>query len=770
MKRIFTILGLLIGLSSLAQPYTQIDKIVASDRANLARFGQAVAIADNWAVVGAYGAGNYNNGQIYIFNKQGNNWVQTQILQNSDNENYDRFGYSVAIDGDWIIVGSPGEDDDENGNNNISKAGSVYVFNNNAGIWSQVQKIVANDRSSDDEFGWSLDIDGNTIVVGAHQDFEDVNGMNPIHDAGSCYLFDLNTGTGVWSQTQKIVAADRASDLYYPNGHVGEDLSDQFGHTVGISGDYVVVGALNHDYRPNGSTGWQCGSAYIFERNSGTWTQVQQIINSDNTIGIWERFGSDVAIDSNIIVVGMWAQDYTPNGTDYMKNAGAAYVFVRDISGVWNENQKIVAGMRNSGDHFGWDVKINDGIIIAGTEHDDEDENETNPLHEAGSAYIFQIDGSGMFQQIQKIVGSDRDSLDVFGYAVDTYGSNIIAGAFQHDWNVVHADSMQEAGAVYIFSSSACPPVFTNQSATICNGQSYTVGSSVYTTSGTYNDYFTAASGCDSIVTTILTVNPTYDTTIVATICDGDTYTVGTSNYSSSGNYTDTLATIYGCDSIVHTNLTVNPIYNVQVDTTICTGDSYVIGNNTYTTSGSYTDTLTTINGCDSIIVTNLTVISQIDTTISLLPGSVANANQNNATYQWMSCDNNNNQLLTNETNQTLVPNWNGHYSCIVTVGSCTDTTECIYIYVWSVNEYDLSHLIDIYPNPTNGNFTVEFDNNNENYSIKIIDVTGQIIYTKNQIISTKTQLGLSHIAEGIYFVEIKTSKGKATQKLLIQH
>ena len=263
MKSFFSLIILFISVSLYAQTYTEIERVIASDRAEFARFGQAVAITDNYAVVGAYGAGTYNNGQVYIFEKQGNNWVQTQILQNSDNENYDRFGYSVAIDGDWLIVGAIGEDDDENGNNNISKAGSVYIYKNISGTWTQTQKIVANDRSADDEFGWSLDIDGTTMIIGAHQDFEDENGLNPIHHAGSCYLFDLNMGTGVWTQTQKIVASDRAPDLYYPNGYTGEDLSDQFGHSVAISGDYIVVGALNHDYRPDLSSCWQCGSAYI---------------------------------------------------------------------------------------------------------------------------------------------------------------------------------------------------------------------------------------------------------------------------------------------------------------------------------------------------------------------------------------------------------------------------------------------------------------------------------------------------------------------------
>jgi len=972
MKKIVTVLGLLIGLTTFAQPYSEIDKVIASDREEFDRFGEAVAISDTWAVVGAYGKGSYNNGQIYIYEKQGLNWVQTQILQNSDNENYDRFGWSVAIDGDWIVVGAPREDDDANGNNNISKAGSAYIYKNNGGTWSEVQKIVANDRSADDELGWSVDIDSNTIIVGAHQDFEDVNGLNPIHHAGSCYFFDLNVGTGIWTQTQKVIAGDRASDTHYPNGHVGEDLSDQFGHTVGISGDYVIIGALNHDFRPNGSSAWQCGSAYVFERNGGTWTEVQQIINSDNAGGVWERFGSDVAIDSNIIVVGMWAQDYTTTGTDYMKNAGAAYIFVRDNVGTWNENQKLDAGMRNSGDHFGWDVKINDGIIIAGTEHDDHDENESTILHEAGSAYLFQIDGAGMFNQIQKIVASDRDSLDIFGYAVDTYGVNAISGAFQHDWNLTQADSLQEAGAAYIFSSVTCIPVFTTQSATICNGQTFTEGASVYTTTGTYNDYYTAASGCDSIVTTNLTVNPTYDTTLTVSICDGDSFLVGNSTYTSTGNYTDNLTTVNGCDSIVHTNLTVNPNYNMSENVSICSGDSYIIGSSTYTTAGVYTDVLTTIAGCDSIVITNLTVnpiynmtenvsicdgdsytignstytstgvytdvlttiagcdstvitnltvnptynmsenvsicddnsytigsstytstgvytdvlttiagcdsivitnltvhptynmsenvsicdgdsyiigsstytstgvytdvlttiagcdsivitnltvnltynltvdisicdgdsytigsstysttgnytdvlttVAGCDSTINTnltviaqldlattVNGNEITANQNGAIYQWLDCDNNN-QPIINANQQTLMVDHIGNFACIVTAGSCVDTTDCVFVNYVGINDNNgLLNLVEIYPNPSNGNFVLELSEMEQNYSVKIMDLNGKIVYANPTVSNTKTVINLDHVSDGIYFIELSTTTAKMTKKLVIQ-
>ena len=620
MKLIVITFFLLTYHFGITQVYTEIDKVVGSYRAEDNRFGQAVAITDNFAMVGTYGYDDNgpNRGAIFVYEKQGLNWVETQLLINSDDENYDRFGWSVAIDGNYMIVGAIGEDDDLNGSNSMSKAGAAYIFENQAGTWTEIQKIIASDRSIDDEFGWSVDIDDNTIIVGAHQDFEDVNGLNPIHHAGSSYIFEKNIA-GVWTETQKIVGSGRAPDLHYPNGHVGEDLSDQFGHSVGVSGNYIIVGALNHDWNPtNTIPTWQTGAAYIFEKTGTVWTEVQKIRNSDNiTSGGWERFGSDVAIDSNIIAIGVWSQDYSVTGTDYMKNAGAIYTFIRNVGGTWTENQKITAGSRNSGDHFGWDVKINDGFIISGVEHDDHDENETNALIEAGSTYIFEKDASNQFIQISKINASDRDSLDVFGYAVDIYGTEVIVGAFQHDFNTMHADSINEAGAAYIFSSDPCPTQYYDRSIEICFGDSYMVGSSTYSVNGVYTDVLTSLLyGCDSSITTNLTVMDEIINNQNITICYDENLLVGTSTYTLQGNYNDTIVSlISGCDSIVNTNLTViQPVITNQ-DITICYDENILVGTSTYTIQGAYVDTINSIiTGCDSVINTNLTVIQPVIT------------------------------------------------------------------------------------------------------------------------------------------------------------
>jgi len=164
-------------------------------------------------------------------------------------------------------------------------------------------------------------------------------------------------------------------------------------------------------------------------------------------------------------------------------------------------------------------------------------------------------------------------------------------------------------------------PVFeTTVNAEICDGDGYFAGGDFQTTSGTYYDTLAAANGCDSIIITHLTVNPNFITHVDVTICSEDSFFVGGGNQNTSGVYYDTLLTIEGCDSVIVTNLTVLPLPVTMLNPEICEGESYFAGGNFQTATGTYFDTLFDANGCDSIIITNLTVnpnfITHVDVTI----------------------------------------------------------------------------------------------------------------------------------------------------------
>ncbi|MCB9285731.1 MAG: gliding motility-associated C-terminal domain-containing protein [Lewinellaceae bacterium] len=164
----------------------------------------------------------------------------------------------------------------------------------------------------------------------------------------------------------------------------------------------------------------------------------------------------------------------------------------------------------------------------------------------------------------------------------------------------------------------------TSLTESICDGETYTVGTSDYTTTGVFVDTLGAANGCDSIVTLDLTVLDVPETNLVEDICDGEVYTVGTSDYTTSGNYTDVLVAANGCDSIVYLDLTVKDVPETFLVEEICQYETYTVGTSGYTTSGTYTDVLVAANGCDSIVHLDLTVFPERrrDLVISICNGS----------------------------------------------------------------------------------------------------------------------------------------------------
>jgi len=265
--------------------WNQSAKLVASDAAAHDQFGFSVAISRETAIVGAFLDDNLaaDAGAAYVFKHIGTEWIEQAKLVASDARISDEFGISVAIDGDRAVVGCPNAD--AVGIN----AGAVYVFRRTQTQWVQEAKLTASDGNVLDNFGLSVDIRGDFLLVGA--EFQDEAAFN----AGAAYLFH-RTEVG-WVEESKLTAADP-----------GEN--DLFGQSVAISDEHALVGAFFDDDK-----GARSGSAYLFRRNADSWIQEMKITAGDGQAGDW--FGFAAAIDSQYAVVGKW------NDVD----GGAAYVY-----------------------------------------------------------------------------------------------------------------------------------------------------------------------------------------------------------------------------------------------------------------------------------------------------------------------------------------------------------------------------------------------------------------------------------------------------------
>jgi hypothetical protein len=325
--------------------WSQQGKLVASDAVAFDNFGNAVAISGNTVVVGAYLADDDDPGSAYVFSRSGSNWSQQAKLTGSNTKAFDHFGNSVAISGDTVVVGAALEDDGG------TEAGSAYVFTRRSSLWSQQARLTASDAGAFDNFGNSVAIHGDTVVIGAV--FDDDGGNN----SGSAYVFTRNGA--IWNPQGKLTASDRAE-------------GDNFGHSVAISGEMVVIGATSGDGSITDS-----GSAYVFTRNGGTWSQQEELIPSDGEL--FDDFGNSVAISGETLVIGATFDDDGGSGS------GSAYVFSFS-GGSWSQQAKLTAPDAAVGDFFGGSVAVSGDTVVIGVERDDEGGNDNS-----GSVYLYRL-------------------------------------------------------------------------------------------------------------------------------------------------------------------------------------------------------------------------------------------------------------------------------------------------------------------------------------------------------------------------------------------
>ncbi|MHC4647274.1 MAG: FG-GAP repeat protein [Planctomycetota bacterium] len=378
------------------------DKLLGSDGAAGDYFGYSVSVSGNYAVVGAHSDDDNgsNSGSAYIFTPNDVNcgkWDQNTKLTASDAAAGDSFGYSsISISGDYAIIGACRDDD------NGTDSGSAYIFYYDGASWSEQAKLLASDGAADDRFGYSVSINGDYAIIGAHRD--DDNGSI----SGSAYIFK-RSGTS-WSEQAKLTASDGAA-------------GDYFGISISISGDYAIVGAWEDDDR--------AGSAYIFKRSGTSWSEQAKLTASDGAAG--DLFGVSSISGDYAIVGAKWDDD----------RAGSAYIF-RRYGTSWPQQAKLIASDRAADDSFGSSVSISGDYAIVGAYNDDD--NGSN----SGSAYIFKRDGLSWSEQT-KLLASDSAANDYFGVSVSVSGDYAVVGAYGDD------DNGSSSGSAYMFGKVLCP-------------------------------------------------------------------------------------------------------------------------------------------------------------------------------------------------------------------------------------------------------------------------------------------------------------------------
>ena len=302
-----------------------------------------------------------------------------------------------------------------------------------------------------------------------------------------------------------------------------------------------------------------------------------------------------------------------------------------------------------------------------------------------------------------------------------------------------------------------------------CDGFSVTVGTNTYNSTGIYTDILLAADGCDSTVTTDLTIRPV-SIVNAAPVFDCDSAQINGNWYFTTQTVTDfyPLAASNGCDSTVITPLTISNLTG-SVTSDICTDGSMIINGNTYNANNTTgTEVFSNIgpNSCDSTVTINLNVVSEnIDLSIVNTSPTLA-ANQTGGTYQWINC-NDNNSFIVGETNRNFTATNSGDYAVIITIGSCSDTSACQNVLIANVNENSFKTKVLLSPNPTTGNVNVNFGKSLNNGTITVLDIMGKNVFEIRNINNESIQLDINDLSSGLYFVQVQNNGQQKTIKLI---
>lgn len=408
--------------------FSQSAKLTMDAPGSEDHFGTWVAVDGNVIVIGAPDADVdevVDAGAVYVYVRQSGGWydtVQSAVLTASDKRAGDGFGRSVAIDGDTIVVGAPTADPGGSIN-----AGAAYFFTKPAGGWAgnltETGILAASDNEQEDDFGFSVAIDGDVIAVGAL----DVD-VESQRWAGVVYLY-LNNGAG-WN------GAAEDARLFASKPQQG----DWFGYCIDIDGDVIAVGSKYSD--PGGL--YAAGSAYVFVKPAGGWvtmTEDARLLDSEPAVS--DRFGGRIGISGDVIVVG--ADGDNPDGK---VDAGAAFVFEMPVGG-WvgtlNEKARLTSTVKESNpwNGFGTSAAILGEVIVVGSRLQN-----SGGITNAGVTYVFHKPASGWQDMTQSyaITASDLQAGDEFGISAAIGETGVVVGAWQED-----PLGVADAGSAYVF-------------------------------------------------------------------------------------------------------------------------------------------------------------------------------------------------------------------------------------------------------------------------------------------------------------------------------
>ncbi|MFN8394623.1 MAG: T9SS type A sorting domain-containing protein [Bacteroidia bacterium] len=526
--------------------------------------------------------------------------------------------------------------------------------------------------------------------------------------------------------------------------------------SVYVSGSFSGTVDMNPGPGVDNHVGTTNGDGYLSKFDGqGNWKWCKQFAGSaaENAMNI--------ATDRNrsIYVGGFFSGniDLDPGpGTDIrVATAYSMFIARLDTSGSYVWGVSLPTGSGTSLCHLRVDAHSNiwAGSDFYGTvDFDPSPVGNTSLTAISNDAFIHRLDSNGQFLGVIRIGNGGAEK----ARKIQLTGLNslVFTGDFQQTvdfdpWGGVYNMTAAGTEAAYIEKLRFCSHTTASISLTSCTAIQSPSGNYSWTTSGTYQDTIPNSTGCDSLIEVVVTIHPPAGDTITLASCQPITSPSGNQTWSASGTYLDTLTTVFGCDSIITAEITILTATQSTLHDTACLSYLSPAGN-IYSNSGTYTEVIPNAAGCDSTITLHLWVWN-VQASINQ-SGITLTASPSGAQYQWISCENGG-FVIPGATAQTYVPTGNGTFAAIVTQGGCSDTTSCVTVVVVGTDLGEAAGW-SIHPNPAHNQLVLEQAGFVEPQQYAIVDALGKRV-ASGRVEGPRTTIEVASLLPGVYFLQV---------------
>ena len=702
----FLIISLLCCMGVLAQTqsanFYSIQKQERQNRSSNNQLGSAVARSGNLIAV----VPGVASRQVVIFREEGDDVEQIQVITAPNNFNYYGFGHKVKMQGEFLVISTY---------SSVFGPKNVRIYKLEGQVFELLQEL----NDGNHEFGFDFDLEDGTLVVGSPRDDKGSNGLE-ITDKGTVYVYKLVDG--MFEMAQKLDASDTRQ-------------GDDFGRSVAIHGETIVVGAPNRDAGINKEN---VGAIYTFSSSGNVWMETQ-ILECPSMVGS-TGFGSELDFSNAALAVGASRDSYNADGFEYNEEAGAVYLFTLQAS-EWVYTQKVVAPDRKQESNFGSKIQVVDKEVFIGAKNDERTIFRLRMSEEKSKWFHFEPLG------YQYAYVSSK-----FGSTFDFDGDKFVVGAPEDNYDKYENDYQYKSGSFYtgqLVDSEAIMVSPISDFVFCSHGVDELVDFNIFGADFENLSFNITSSNEDVIEAKDIHVTSNFELHL-----QYGGYVSGTSEISLE------VIPATGKKEIIQFYISRDyKDYSNRGTIEICLGDSALIWGKYQKDIGVYYDTAFNYYGCEYYPYVDLKYRYDMDTAYQSVVLNTAVAQPDNDSYQWYNCDTGEKAagLSRNFAYTALLP---GYYQVRIANEDCSIRSNCVYLgpQIVSVEEVVTEPKISV--NSIDRRVYIALPNTHqEGWNYEVYNLVGQKLAAS---ILTTSSLDFNNLPKGTYVLQLQSPNKQA--------